>query len=91
MNSAKQHLWKYQGCSLEKLQRGDRVGEGREGDGEKEDTYQSNSKQTRLKQLKDSRTTGFISQESNKDTVPSFWLNTTHYSAHAMDMNLGKL
>lgn len=67
------------------------MGEGREGDGEKEDTYQSNSKQTRLKQLKDSRTTGFISQESNKDTVPLFWLNTTHYSAHAMDMNLGKL
>lgn len=67
------------------------MGEGREGDGEKEDTYQSNSKQTRLKQLKDSRTTGFISQESNKDRVPSFWLNTTHYSAHAMDMNLGKL
>lgn len=28
-------------------------------------------------QPKDSRTTGFISQESKKVTVPSFWLNTT--------------
>ena len=42
-------------------------------------------------QLKDSRTTGFISQESKKVTVPSFWLNTACYSAYATDRSLGKL